>query len=544
MGNYEIQFKFNDDRVSLLVVFKKETAESLAIDAAWVVEQLNKKGYGKLQIEEKGIERLVTKLNAASADAGSICIAKKKDAEVEIFIPRDKMSAHLTIVPPKGGQPASLEMVKQKLTEKGIRYGFIASAIKAAIIEGKADSITIAKGEPVINGKNSQFICTVPEIKIRTPQVAENGNVDYRDLGEITIVHAGDVLMKRKPATPGKASKNVFGEIVNPKPGKNIPFSAGLNGVKPSPEDPDILIATETGQPVIVENGVSVEKTMSVPQVNLKSGNIIFDGSVLIEGDVENGMKVNATGDINIKGMVEGAALDAGGDIIISGAVIGRGDVRDKNGKLNEETACLNAKGSITARFVENVCLKAGNSIFIQDWVIKSELDAYNEIIVGKKDSKKGQIIGGTTKSGILIKAINIGSQAGVPTFVKVGGTATIDAPNDQLKREINELTVSLKQLHKTLAGLRNNPIKQAKEMYEKALLSKNQMEDELKGLKLQYISIEKDKKRAVNVRIVVDKKIYAASTVSVGMLEKKIMEDLGARSFILRNGKLVQVSE
>ncbi len=544
MGSYELQFKFNDDKTSLLVAFKKENAESLAISANWIIEQLNEKGYGKLQVEEKGIEKLVAKLNAASANADSICIAKKKDAEVEIFVPRDKMSAHLTITPPKGGKPASLEIVKQKLTEKGIRYGFITSAIKAAIIEGKADNLMIAEGEPVINGKNSQFICTVPEMKIRTPQVAENGNVDYRDLGEITIVHTDDELMKRKPATPGKASKNVFGEIVNPKPGKDIPFASGLNGVKPSPEDPNILIATETGQPIIVENGVSVENTMSVPQVNLKSGNIVFDGSVVIEGDVENGMKVNATGDINVQGMVEGALLDAGGDIVIDGAVIGRGDVRDKNGKLNEETAKLNAKGSISAKFVENACLKAGNSIFIQDWVIKSELEAYNEIIVGKKDSKKGQIIGGSTKSGILIKAMNIGSHAGVPTLIQVGGTSTVNPPNDQLRREINELTVSLKQIHKTLAGLRNNPIKQAKEMHEKALRSKNQMEDDLKGLKLKYISIVKDKKRAENVRIVVEKTIFAASTVSVGVAEKKIMEDLGARSFILREGKLVQVSE
>ena len=342
----------------------------------------------------------------------------------------------------------------------------------------------------------------------------------------------------------GKSSKNVFGEIVNPKPGKDKPFASGLLGVKPSDEDPSILVATETGQPIIVENGVNVEKTMAVPQVDLRSGNVIFDGSVVIEGDVENGMKVNATGDINVKGMVEGARLEAGGDIVVSGAVIGRGDVRDINGNLNDETAILNAKGSITAKFVENVCLFAGDSILIQDWVIKSELEAFNEIIVGKKNAKKGQIVGGTTKSGILIKAMNIGSQAGVPTYVKVGSKPADKDPSDPLKKELNTLMREIKQLHKNIAGLRNNPTKQAKEMYTKNVDKKNEKEEILRELRIELHNVEKIKKRAENARIVVEKIVYSASTVSVGVLEKKIMEDLGPRSFTLRDGKLVQVSE
>lgn len=544
MTDLNLQFRFNSDDVTLEALYDITAASNEIIDVHWVKKQLKENGFDRLKAIDVGMASLINALNNAELGPGRVAIAHKQDAAIEISVSKDKMSAYLTIHPPLGGAPASLDMIKRELSAKSIRNGFISETIKLAIVNGEADNVLIAAGKPIVNGKDSQFICMLPEVKIRTPHVAENGNVDYRDLGEIMIVHAGEKLMRREPSTSGTPSKNVLGEVVNPIRGKDTSFAKGLDGVEPLREDPNILVATTTGQPIISDSGVSVEDTMVIKVVNLASGNIIFDGSVVIQGDVENGMKVKASGDINVQGMVESAELDAGGDIVITGAIIGRGDVRDSKEQLNSETAIVKAQGSISAKFTENAYLEAKNSIFIQDWVLKSEISAVNEIIVGNNNAKKGQIIGGKATSGILIKATNIGSSAGALTHIQVGTAVAIDKELDAVNKDLATQSSSLRDIQKALVTLKNNPTKQAQEMMKKTLLTRKAIEDSISALRGKKIQLNTEQVRSQNAKLTIDKTIFTGVSINICGKTKKIDEDLGRRSFSIVDEKLVQMIE
>ncbi|MDH5259664.1 MAG: FapA family protein, partial [Gammaproteobacteria bacterium] len=485
-------------------------------------------------------EHLVSIFKEGKTTEGKICIAEKRDAEVSILIPRDKMAAHLTILKPQGGKPATLDMVKQKLAEKGVRYGFLPQAIKTAILSGEADELLIAQGEPGVDGEDAKFTCLIKNMKIRTPKISEDGHVDYRDLGEIQVVHANEKLMRRDPATMGTPSKNIFGEVINPRPGKDIKFAAGLEGVKTSPENFNILIATVTGQPIVCENGVNVEKTMKVENVDLKSGNIIFDGSIIVDGDVTSGMKVKASGDIKIKGMVENAVIEAGGDINIKGAVVGRSE---NNAPVSDDLVKIEALGSVSAKFIENAHVSSGNKIMVQDWVIKSTLHSTNEIIVGKKDATKGQIVGGSITSGILIKAMNIGSSAGATTHIQVGDANDIEKEKDKLGVKISQKSKALFELQKVFKDLKNNPTNQAKETLKKALRSKQQYEHELVALRSQEAILDTEKKRAQNAKIIVEKKVYSGTSINISQYNKDIQDDLSGRTFATKDGKIIQIT-
>ena len=540
MSTTDLAFKFNDNKTRLYAHYTVKSGGNSAVNETFINEQLKAKGLDQLHLIEDGMAQVIELFKKAEPEEGKVCIAEKRDAEVNITIPRDKMAAYLTIIKPEGGKAATLDMVKQKLAEKGVRYGFLPKAIKSAILHGEADEVLIAKGEPVINGEDAKFVCLINNIKVRTPQVTENGNVDYRDLGEIQVVHPNEKLMRREPATKGKSSKNVFGEVINPSPGKDMKFQSALEGARPSPENPDILIATVTGQPIICDNGVNVEKTMKVENVDLKTGNIIFDGSILVTGDVSAGMKVKATGDIKVKGMVENAIVEAGGDINIKGAIIGRSE---NNAPVTDDLVKIDAKGSVSAKFIENAQVNSGNKIMVQDWVIKSTMFAINEIIVGKKDAKKGQIIGGSITSGLLVKAMNIGSGAGASTHIQVGNANDIEKEKDKLGVQISHTSKSLFDLQNTFRSLKNNPTNQAKEMLKKALNSKQLMEEELVALRAQEAELEREKLRAKNAKVVVEVKVYSGTSIHVSQYTKEIQEDLGGRTFTVKDGKVVQIS-
>jgi len=541
MSEPKLTFKLDDEQVKLYAFYQViEGEQTLPVNASFLKKKMKDEGYEQFHCIEDGLAEIIALFCESKTGNGSICIAEKRDAEISIHIPKNKMSAYLTIFKPEGGKPATLDMVKEQLSAKGIRHGFLPKAIKKAIVSGEADEILIAEGDPVINGENSTFTCLIENIKNRAPKVTEDGHVDYRDLGEIQVVQKNEKLMRRTPATQGKSSKNIFGEVINPKPGRDIKFAAGLEGVATSPENNNILIATVTGQPVICKNGVNVEKTMKVENVDLKSGNIIFDGSIIVVGDVSSGMKVKASGDIKIKGMVENAFIEAGGDIKIKGAVVGRSE---NNIPVSDDLVKIEAIGSVSAKFVENAQITAGNKIMIQDWVIKSKLNAVNEIIVGKKDAKKGQIIGGSITSGILIKAKSIGSNAGAITHVQVGNANDIETEKDKIGIQISHQTKALFELQKVFKDLKNNPTNQAKDMLKKAQLSKESFEKQLVVLRMQEANLEKEKKRATNAKVTVGVMAYSGTSINISKYSLDIQEDTGGRSYSVKDGKIIQGS-
>ncbi len=539
MSSPDLKLVFDNTQTKLYAVFHVADGEDApVISKQTLLEEIKKQGHDALHSLDSGIDQVISCFTKPQKGAGKICIAEKRDAEVTLRISKNKMSAYLSVVKPEGGKKVTLDAIKQKLSEKGVRCGFLPKAIKKAIVLGEADNIEIAKGEPVVNGDDAKFTCLIKDMKIRTPKVSEDGHTDYRDLGEIQVVHTGDKLMRRDPATAGKASKNIFGETVTPKPGKDTKFAAGLEGVATSPENINILVATVTGQPIICKNGINVEKTLTVSSVDLKSGNIIFDGSIVVEGDVTSGMKVEASGDVIIKGMVENAIVEAGGDINIKGAIIGRSN---NNVPTSDDLVKVEAKSSVSAKFIENATINAGDKIMVQDWVIKSSLNAVNEIVVGKKDARKGQIMGGSATSGILIKAMNIGSNAGVTTLIQAGDAHDIETEKKQVGIQVSHAMKELLELQKIFKKLKSNPTKQAKEALKKALISKKELEKELIELRMIEAGIDMDRIRAKNAKVVVGKMIYTGTLLKISKFNETVQSDLGARTFSVGKDSIVQ---
>jgi len=535
----QIKFKLSDNNTEVFAHYALAVPNLLKIDEDWIFSKLKDEGLDKYQIIDQNINHLISIVNNAEYGSGKIQLAEARDAEVIIEV-KDDLSAYMTIRPAQGGEDVTLAMVKKALAENAIRHGFMLDTIRVAIVSGEAENVLIAKGEPAVDGNDASFNCLLPEIKIRTPRIAITGSVDYRNLGEVTIVERGEPLMRRIPATIGEASKNIFGKVLEPIPGVDTPYSKDLKGVATSEKDPELLIASESGQPVIVDAGISIESTMSIDKVDLSTGNIVFEGTVIVVGDVASGMKIQADGDITVKGMVENAELEAGGDIMIHGAVIGRNEKQNSE----NENAALTAKGSITAKFTENARLKAKDNIYIQDWVVKSDLDAVNEIVVGNDSTRNGQIIGGSVTSGILVKAMMVGSSAGVKTKIEVGKESDVKQEMDALSSQCFKQEQALKVLHKTIAALKNNPTKHGQEMLDEANSSYNAVENSIKTLRKKQKQLKLQRKRTKNAKVVIDKMVYSGSTVLVAGKKVSFKEDMGKRTLTIKKRELVHLFE
>ncbi|MCR5304088.1 MAG: FapA family protein, partial [Lachnospiraceae bacterium] len=162
------------------------------------------------------------------------------------------------------------------------------------------------------------------------------------------------------------------------------------------------------------------------------TGDVEYDGNIDIMGNVNSNYKVKATGDINIKGVVEAAEIEAGGSVIIARGMNGMG-----KGKIT-------AGGNVVAKFLENVDVSAQGYVSSES-IMHCHVDAGTEVQV---DGKRGFISGGRVSAANMIHAKTLGSSMGGDTVIEVGNDPSIKTRI----REIQDRLAELQKTQKTIA--------------------------------------------------------------------------------------------
>ena len=333
--------------------------------------------------------------------------------------------------------------------------------------------------------------------------------------------------MRRVPPGKGTPGMTVRGCEVEPPMGTDVQFSTVLKGVAVSPDDPDLLLAAISGQPVLVTNGVNVEPIITIKNVDLSTGNLDFDGSLKITGDVKPGMRIKAMGDIYIQGVVEAATVEASGDIEIRGGIIGQDEVRNQEGDLNPGVAEIRANGSVRALFVENALVTANVDILVHEFVINSELNAGARLMVGEPGSSKGRIISAICRARERVAAITVGSRAGVCTTIEIG----VDpATRDKLAAVRHLLEVKEKELQETVKALEylhKNPCRNAVTMLKEKHDAYLRLQTEVQELEGRKKRLQKRIKPVEDAGIVVERKVYSGVRIKIGERLLELADDL-----------------
>ncbi|MDP2265506.1 MAG: FapA family protein, partial [Thiobacillus sp.] len=278
------------------------------------------------------------------------------------------------------------------------------------------------------------------------------------------------------------------------------------------------------GQPVRVDKGVLVEQVVRIQSVNMASGNISFDGSVYVDGDVLTGMQVHVTGDIVVSGVVDGGILEAGGNIQVEGGIIAHARVR--------------AAGSVSARFVENSQVYAGTAIAIDDMVLQSELQALNQIAVGIKSPQRGRLIGGSARAMMLVRTPMLGADVGSLTTVQVGVNPELEERFQNLVRLADKQKAEEENLQKliqnlTKTGDKHDMLERAKASWQKALQDWAHSLHEKGELEKQLAMIE-------GARVEVSVGVAGAVSMAFGNKTHALRRSFDAGVFALADGRLV----
>ena len=161
----------------------------------------------------------------AQVDAATYTVSMKNaPGQLDIVVQEDKMAATIRAIgPPLGnGKPLTVEDVEQTLSNLNIVVGIDKEAIENIVSEVAAtgtprNNILVAAGEPAKKGEDGRI-----ELKIGRDAVNEHPQAQ-------NMVKPGQIVAIKVPATKGMPGRNVLGEEVPAKEGRDIEFSAGDN---------------------------------------------------------------------------------------------------------------------------------------------------------------------------------------------------------------------------------------------------------------------------------------------------------------------------
>lgn len=361
--------------------------------------------------------------------------------------------------------------LKEDLRRKGIRYGICEENILHFFEGGGDRELVVAQGKPYRMSKPGKVEYMFPTDRKAKPTVRKDGSVDFHKLNTICPCKKGDLLARLIPADPGEKGYNVYGEEFAPPNVKEERLEFGKN-ISIS-EDRLSIYSKVNGHVTLVGKEVFVTNLLELENVDVSTGDVEYDGSVLITGNVFSGYTVKATGDIEIRGVVEGTRVESGGNISIA---------RGMNGMSK---GVLVAKGHVVCKYLENAEVSAEEYVSAEA-ILHSHVYAGTEILVS---GRKGFIAGGKVMASNRVAVKTLGSGMGAATTVVVG-------INPKLKKRQSHLLQQMQEAKKYIANI--EPVIMA--MIQKKQKNAAVSDEQINTLRKLAIARQKKKKELENI--------------------------------------------
>ncbi len=503
------------------------TAGRLPPDRAGLEDVLAGCGWAEAKLDSTAISAFLSQCQRAAEGAPPVeaLIGELTDGYFELSVSSDGLSVRLNLLPPQGGRAVTRDDIRTALAERGVVAEPDREALRGAVEAGLCDGLEIAAGRAPQSGTPARFDSLLAPRKPLAPE-DESGRIDLRDLGNLLLVNPGTPLMRRIPARQGLDGIDVFGKAVAAVPAADPPFADGLTGVAPDPADPEVLLAAISGSPVLSAQGVSVNPVVDVEAVDMHSGNVSFDGTLRVSGDIKTGMTVRVSGDVIVSGTVEAAHVEAGGNVVVKGGIIGKAEGSHQGGDSAAALARVRCKGSLHARFIESAVVEAGTDIAVESGIRQSEVAAGHSIVAGSPKTGQGNITGGRCRARLAVRTATLGASAGTATIVQVGTNPYAEAEKAEVEARRRQLETEQGKVQQLVSFFAKNPEKAVGDLREKARATLFKLTRDAIELDARLAKLAEQLHPSPEAVIEVSRRIHGGVSVQIGQKSMKIMED------------------
>lgn len=458
---------------------------------------------------------IIYQVNETPIEITETDYGRKSDREnlnCTVDIGADGMVAYLMLYGKAEGT-YTVEEIVEYLNSLKIIHGIRKKTIQRMIDERQYyEEVVIARGTDAAKGKNGYFefhFNPTPETK---PIILPDGSVDYNKLGKIELAETGQLLATYHKAIPAVDGVNIFGNCSPIDPAVDLePLKT--KGVVMTPDCRDYY-ATSEGKISYskADHTLTVTPIYIIEEsVDNATGDIRFNGDVLVKGNVFANTTIRATGNITVNGHVEIANLHAGKNVIL------------KNGMQGSGIGTIQAKGEVMAKFLEQTQVYAGGKI-TANAILNCNIESGTEIEVS---GNRGTIIGGSTKAIEKISCFALGNRVGVKTKIIVGFEKEFKEVIAELDSQIEETRDKLFEAERNLsrfsAQLSAKPDPAIAEAKAAAFRDKITYQANLKELNSKHEEMIDIRERSIDGTVVAFGPVNVGTTVIINGIKETL---------------------
>lgn len=455
---------------------------------------------------------------------------------LEVSLSDNKMTAYLLI----GDVDQNIQFTENELLQF-LRNNQVQYGLKEEVLRDIArrpllytkEPVVVAIGKEPVDGTDGKVELLMVMKGSSRPLEQDDGSVDLKEIQQLNNVTRGQRIAMRKPATSAIAGINVRGEEVKGRDGKEARLKLGKNVVT----DDEEVAAYAAIDGLIVKTEGDKLNVFPVYEVNgdvdYRTGNIDFVGTVVIRGNVLTGFRIKAAGDIRVIGGVEGAQLEAQGSIEISGGIIAG------------HKGSIQAGQQIKCSFVQEGNLSAGTDIIVSQSILHSNVRASKQVIC---NGTKGLIVGGKIQAGERVVARTIGNSTSTQTTIEVGVLPELRNELNELRQRYRTTTESLDKTEKALTLLdklaaAGQLTEDKMQMRLKLNITKKSVVHEQTDIRERIYELEKALEGSNDARVDVHQLIYGGSKMVIGRYTRYVKDVSKHVSFRFIDGEIMMVS-
>jgi uncharacterized protein len=451
---------------------------------------------------------------------------RKLASVITVSVNEDGLSATVHVTEPKrGALPPTIEDVVTALETAGVQFGTDRDEIARMLADRNyGQSVVVAAGTPPVHARAGEINYHFNTRRGKPYLMMEYGRINLKELNFIENKIAGAFLAELLPEVKPTAGRAVTGDTLRAETAvEPVVLVAGQN--TEITDGGTEIHATADGNVRLLGDAVMIEPVVSVESVNYETGNITFDGSVVVEKSIADGFVIEAGGDVQVTRGVGRATIIAGGNVLLKSGINGGGEGRIECG------------GSLVAKYIEGSVVTCTESLFVEEAIMHSELAVGKHCVL---TGKRAEIMASDLIVGGSLWCKKLGNVAESPANVSIGippqvlieyrqAGHEIELASDALEKNEEQL----RQITRSLTEGKSDPrLGQAKEQLENESV---EIEATIKEIRNNARQLRDRLEAAKNSMLVAEDTIFNGSVVSFGRAEWRPPTQ-GASQTILRH--------
>jgi uncharacterized protein (DUF342 family) len=326
---------------------------------------------------------------------------------------------------------------------------------------------------------------------------------------------ANTPILRKHAATAGAPGMSLRGELISGVWGRDLPFPK-MKNLHIEEQDGQVLVSTIEGCPLVqLPHNIHIQPMYILDRDLSESRH--FPGMVVINGSVQDHVRLSAEGDVFVNGNVDAAVILSGGNVFIAKGIKGK------------DIAVIKAANHICLGFAERCTLEAQQSIYA-----KTLTQSYS---VALDCIEADSIIGGETRASISIRAKTIGS-AGLLSQLFIGNNPYLIDKIQQLQKEKERCDTRLSEMRMTISEYVLKEKRSQEDIMLRHLRSRTpRLEFTLQKLHSQLEQLFRVKQNIKQAELICLERLYGGTVISMEPFET-VLEKTMSKPVVYRPGR------